>query len=118
MKEWGLIKTGKHSSKLTWQDDGIFGHVSQISETTEYECPRGHTFKTSTPIVIAVDDDPNYNSGPICSYCYVDWFKLNLNAKEANSPWKILGSNVDSVDVKSIWKPIKVGNTVDSAPRN
>ena len=51
---------------------------------TEYECPRGHTFKTSTPIIIAVDDDPNYNSGPICSYCYVDWFKLNLNAKESS----------------------------------
>lgn len=82
---------------------------------TEYECPRGHTFKTSTPIIIAVDDDPNYNSGPICSYCYVDWFKLNLNAKES-SPWKIHGSNVDSAGERFIGKPIKVDNTVYNVP--
>ena len=49
-----------------------------------YEFPRGHTFKTNNPIVIAVDDDPDYNSGPICGYCYVDWFKVNLNATEDN----------------------------------
>jgi hypothetical protein len=47
-----------------------------------YECPRGHQFITDTPIIIAVDNDPEYNSGPICGYCYVDWFKVNLNAKE------------------------------------
>jgi hypothetical protein len=47
-----------------------------------YSCPRGHTFETNNPIVIAVDGDTNYNSGPICGYCYVDWFKVNLNANE------------------------------------
>jgi len=47
-----------------------------------YECPRGHQFITDSPIIIAVDNDPDYNSGPICAYCYVDWFKVNLNAKE------------------------------------
>jgi len=53
-------------------------------ETTSktYSCPRGHTFKTNNPIVIAVDGDNDYNTGPICGYCYVDWFKLNLNANE------------------------------------
>ena len=61
------------------------------NEKKLYECPRGHTFITSTPIVIAVDDDPNYNSGPICGYCYVDWFKVNLNAKENLNDWKQLG---------------------------
>ena len=48
----------------------------------EYVCPRGHTFKTDSPIVIAVDNDPDYNTGPVCAYCYVDWFKVNLNADE------------------------------------
>ena len=48
-----------------------------------YRCPKGHTFSTSNPIVIAVEDDPEYNSGPICTYCYVDWFKVNVNAEEA-----------------------------------
>jgi len=33
-------------------------------------------------MIIAVDDDPDYNSGVICPYCYVDWFKLNMNAEE------------------------------------
>ena len=47
-----------------------------------YSCPRGHTFTTNNPIVIAVDGDTEYNSGPIWGYCYVDWFKVNLNANE------------------------------------
>lgn len=47
-----------------------------------YSCPRGHEFKTNNPIIIAVDGDAEYNSGPICGYCYVDWFKVNLNANE------------------------------------
>ena len=29
-----------------------------------------------------VDNDPDYNTGPVCAYCYVDWFKVNLNADE------------------------------------
>ena len=47
-----------------------------------YICPKRHTFSTSNPIVVAVEDDPEYNSGPICTYCYVDWFKVNVNAEE------------------------------------
>jgi hypothetical protein len=47
-----------------------------------YRCPRGHMFSTDSPMIIAVDDDPEYNSGVICPYCYVDWFKLNMNAEE------------------------------------
>lgn len=56
--------------------------MANVDEMKKYECPRGHKFTTTNPIIIAVDDEPEYNSGPICSYCYVDWFKLNLNAKE------------------------------------
>ena len=52
------------------------------TQYAEYSCPRGHSFITDSPIVIAVDEDPEYNSGPICSYCYVDWFRKNLNAEE------------------------------------
>jgi len=47
-----------------------------------YRCPRGHTFSTDAPMIIAVDDDPEYNSGVICPYCYVDLFKFNMNAEE------------------------------------
>jgi len=47
-----------------------------------YSCPRWHTVTTNNPILIAVDGDTSYNSGPICGYCYVDWFKVNLNANE------------------------------------
>ena len=84
---WDVVKTGKHSSKLAWHrhDDGMFGGVKKQSSTSiDYECPRGHKFQTANPIIIAVEDEPEYNSGPICSYCYVDWFKLNLNAKESS----------------------------------
>ena len=83
---WEVVRTGKHSSTLTWKDDGIFGNVEPMEEATSktYNCPRGHTFKTNNPIIIAVDGDTDYNSGPICVYCYVDWFKVNLNAKEEN----------------------------------
>ena len=48
----------------------------------DYRCPKGHRFSTSNPIVIAVEGDPEYNSGPVCAYCYVDWFKVNVNAEE------------------------------------
>ena len=56
--------------------------TSEAGEKKKYICPRGHTFVTDSPIVIAVEDDPEYNSGPICGYCYVDWFKVNINAEE------------------------------------
>jgi len=72
-----------------YENDGIFGNVKRIeqddsgtTETKLYECPRGHRFKTNNPIVVAVDGDPEYNTGPVCGYCYVDWFKVNLNASE------------------------------------
>ena len=67
--------------------DGVFGNVliEDTGTQKEYECPRGHRIPTNTPIIKAVDDDPEYNSGPICGYCYVDWFKVNLNAKEYTS---------------------------------
>lgn len=55
----------------------------------KYSCPRGHVFITSSPVTVAVDEDPEYNTGPVCSYCYVDWFKANVNADEINE--EILG---------------------------
>tara|TARA_R110002020_G_scaffold470164_1_gene695807 strand:- start:689 stop:1087 length:399 start_codon:yes stop_codon:yes gene_type:complete len=59
------------------------GATEPVSEESkQYVCPRGHTFSTTSPIVVAVDNDPDYNTGPICGYCYVDWFKANLNADE------------------------------------
>jgi len=87
LKKWKTERTGKHSSKLIWTDDGIFGNVTRIEQMDDtisksYSCPRGHSFKTNNPIIIAVDGDTEYNSGPICGYCYVDWFKVNLNANE------------------------------------
>ena len=47
----------------------------------EYTCPRGHAFITESPLVIAVEDNPDYNSGPICGYCLVDWHRNNVNAE-------------------------------------
>ena len=50
-----------------------------------YNCPRGHSFKTKSPLVIAVESHPDYNSGPICGYCLVDWHRNNVNAESINS---------------------------------
>ena len=71
-EKWETIRTSKYGSKL----------VSEDTKKKEYGCPRGHRFATTTPIVIAVDDDPEYNSGVVCPYCYVDWFKVTVNAEE------------------------------------
>ena len=54
------VRTGEHSSKLVYTDDGIFGNVIRVEPMEDtvsktYNCPRGHTFKTNNPIVIAVD---------------------------------------------------------------
>jgi len=54
----------------------------QDGEKKTFTCPRGHTFITDSPIVIAVAEEPEYNTGPICSYCYVNWFRNNVNASE------------------------------------
>ena len=51
----------------------------------KYQCPRGHRYETSTPLEIAVNEDPNYHTGPLCPYCLVDWHKNNLNAEEVNA---------------------------------
>jgi len=58
------------------------GQYIDTGNAKSYTCPRGHSFKSNFPIIVAVDEDPEYNTGPICGYCYVDWFKANLNANE------------------------------------
>ena len=54
------------------------------SGAMDYRCPRGHTFQSKNPLVIAVESNPDYNSGPICSYCLVDWHRNNVNAEIAS----------------------------------
>tara|TARA_R110002020_G_scaffold408201_1_gene618125 strand:+ start:226 stop:414 length:189 start_codon:yes stop_codon:yes gene_type:complete len=55
-----------------------------MPDKQKYTCPKGHHFETDAPIIIAVDNDPEYNSGVVCPYCYVNWFRLNVSA-EASS---------------------------------
>jgi len=74
----GIIRQG-HFGPSTGSTSGQYIDEEIIKE---YTCPRGHTFKSKSPIVVAVDEDPDYNTGPICGYCYVDWFKANVNANE------------------------------------
>ena len=78
-----------HFNPILGSLSGTIDYLSQTAGegTKEYACPRGHTFKTTSPIVVAVDEDPEYNTGPICSYCYVDWFKANLNANEVTEDY-------------------------------
>ena len=74
----GIIRRGHFGPNL----GSSSGQCIDNNDTKDYTCPRGHTFKSKSPIIVAVDEDPEYNTGPICSYCYVDWFKANLNAHE------------------------------------
>ena len=68
--------------KLTPDTVYSWNMLNAETEKKQYACPRGHTFVTASPIIVSVDDDPEYNTGPVCGYCYVDWFKVNLNATE------------------------------------
>jgi len=92
-REKVTFKSGKirqrHFNPMLGLVSGTIDALSQIEEGVQkaYACPRGHTFKTSSPIIVAVDDDPEYNTGPICGYCYVDWFKANLNANEVTEDY-------------------------------
>ena len=52
-----------------------------MADKQKYTCPKGHQFETDAPIIIAVDNDPEYNSGVVCPYCYVNWFRLNVSAE-------------------------------------
>ena len=58
-------------------------HENEGTDTTvdTYYCPRGHEFQSSNPLVIAVESNPDYNSGPVCSFCLVDWYRNNVNAE-------------------------------------
>ena len=55
---------------------------SEDGEVKNYRCQNAHTFSTYNPITIALEDEGNYNAGPICPYCYVDWFKANMLVEE------------------------------------
>ena len=83
------VMTKELKSHAASQLGFLSGTVDVLEGAIEkaYTCPRGHTFKTASPIVVAVDEDPEYNTGPICSYCYVDWFKANLNANEVTEDY-------------------------------
>ena len=56
-----------------------------MTSKQQYQCPRGHTFETDSPIIIAVENDPDYNSGVVCHYCYVNWFRLNVSSEPSNT---------------------------------
>tara|TARA_Y100000310_G_scaffold336618_1_gene421659 strand:+ start:523 stop:792 length:270 start_codon:yes stop_codon:yes gene_type:complete len=75
------VRTEYRGSKRP-QGGFSFGLSEPDSREKKFSCPRGHTFTTDSPIVIAVAEEPEYNTGPICSYCYVNWFKANVNASE------------------------------------
>ena len=55
------------------------------SDRRTYTCPRGHNFTTANPLIIAVENEPEYNTGPICTYCLVDWHKRNVNAEQVRN---------------------------------
>ena len=57
-----------------------FNETDGEEEDVNYHCPRGHEFQSKNPLVIAVESNPDYNSGPICGYCLVDWHRNNVNA--------------------------------------
>ena len=59
--------------------------TDQEENTRTYVCPRGHTFDTANPLIIAVENNTEYNTGPICVYCLVDWHKRNVNAELVNN---------------------------------
>ena len=64
-------------TKWTWNDDNNYFDGKNVWLGMKY--PEG-----DDAVVIALDVDTDYNSVHICGYCYVDWFKVNLNAKEEN----------------------------------
>ena len=71
-----LLKT----ENILYLDTVGWETASEDAEVKEYTCPRGHSFHTKSPLVIAVESNPDYNSGPICAYCLVDWHRKNVNA--------------------------------------
>lgn len=56
-------------------------HGGTDTTTENYWCHRGHEFQSSNPLIIAVESNPEYNSGPVCSFCLVDWYRNNVNAE-------------------------------------
>ena len=77
----GEKNTVLKTENILYLDTVGWSNVSEDTESREYSCPRGHSFHTKSPLVIAVESNPDYNSGPICGYCLVDWHRNNVNAE-------------------------------------
>ena len=79
-EQWGSIQ----GMLVLGGYDPSYGMPSQRVEgetVRAYSCPRGHNFSTANPLIIAVENEPEYNTGPLCTYCLVDWHKRNVNAE-------------------------------------
>ena len=76
----GEKNTVLKTENILYLDTVGWSEVSDETESNSYVCPRGHTFQSKNPLVIAVESNPEYNSGPICGYCLVDWHRNNVNA--------------------------------------
>ena len=46
-----------------------------------YKCPRGHVYEAPVPFIIATPDLA-VTSGPVCVYCFANWFHVNLGVEE------------------------------------
>ena len=63
--------------------------VNKVSEDLDrplaiFKCPRGHEYEAPEAFIITTPDLA-CNSGPVCIYCYVNWFSVNLGAEELNA---------------------------------
>ena len=82
----GKQNTVNRTENIYYMDTVGWSEASEDVEPKSYVCPRGHTFQSKNPLVIAVESNPEYNSGPICGYCLVDWHRNNVNAEFSDSP--------------------------------
>ena len=56
-------------------------HSGEEISLSTFKCPRGHIYEAPEPFII---DPPDMaiNSGPVCVYCFANWFHVNLGAEE------------------------------------
>lgn len=53
-----------------------------IAELSHFTCPNGHSWAANARFEVFVTEKPDYRTGPLCPYCYVDFMKKACPAKE------------------------------------
>lgn len=56
--------------------------VPIVGQAKTYKCRRDHKFQSAQPFVMGMRD---YNTGPMCPFCHIDWMRAMFGVEEVKA---------------------------------